>query len=222
FTEIELEEFTPEEAERLIRLKLEQFFGEETDTPADFMDMVTQRAAGNPFYIEEILNYLKDLGVDPHDAERLAGIDLPTSIYSLILSRIDQLNEHQQITLKVASVIGRLFRAAMVWGVYPELGELSGVQNYLEVLNAVELTALDKPEPELVYLFKHVVTQEVAYESLPYATRAALHEQIGGYIEANYGETLDQYLDLLALHYDRSENEDKKREYLRKAGEAAQ
>ena len=222
FIEIELEDFTPEEAERLIRLKLGQFFGEGMDPPAGFMDMVTQRAAGNPFYIEEILNYLKDLGVDPHDSQRLAGIDLPTSIYSLILSRIDQLNEHQQITLKVASVIGRLFRAAMVWGVYPELGELSGVQNYLEVLSAVELTALDKPEPELVYLFKHVVTQEVAYESLPYATRAALHEQIGGYIESNYGETLDQYLDLLALHYDRSENKEKKREYLRKAGEAAQ
>ncbi|MBF8286182.1 MAG: adenylate/guanylate cyclase, partial [Anaerolineales bacterium] len=86
----------------------------------------------------------------------------------------------------------------------------------------MDLTPQDAPEPELTYLFKHIVTQEVAYESLPYAMRAILHDQIGQYIERTYSQTLDQYVDLLAHHYDRSQNEAKQREYLLKAGQAAQ
>lgn len=222
FVEVPLTDFTPQEAQQLIGHKLKQFFGEEAQAPAAFVDKITHRAAGNPFYIEEILNYLQVLGLDPQDSDRLAAIELPSSIFSLILSRMDQLNDRQQITLKVASVIGRLFRAAMVWGVYPELGDMSAVLSDLRTLCEMELTALDAPEPELVYLFKHILTQEVAYESLPFATRAALHGQIGAYIEKTFAGDLGRYVDLLAHHYDHSENDEKRREYLWRAGEAAQ
>ena len=85
----------------------------------------------------------------------------------------------------------------------------------------MELTLVDS-EPELTYLFKHIVTQEVSYESLPYATRAMLHEQVAQYLERFYAAQLDQFVDLLAFHYDRSSNEAKRREYLLKAAEAAQ
>lgn len=222
FTEFELADFTPEESRRLITFKLGQFLGPGSEVPPDCVAEITRRAAGNPFYIEEILNYLRDMGIDPRDAERLRTLDLPSSIYSLILSRLDQLSERQQITVRVASVIGRLFKAAMIWGVYPELGEMERVRADLERLSALELTAQERPEPELVYFFKHTMTQEVAYESIPYATRAALHEQIGQYLERTHPTALERYLDLLAFHYDRSSNADKRREYLIKAGREAQ
>jgi predicted ATPase/class 3 adenylate cyclase len=222
FTEIELSEFTPQEAERLIALKLSQFFGPQTEVPPGLVERITARAQGNPFYIEELLNYLRDRGIAPQDSEALERLDLPTSLHSLILSRLDQRTESQKITLRVASVIGRLFRAALLWGMYPELGAPERVKADLEALCRRDLTVPDTPEPELSYLFRHIVTQEVAYESLPYATRAMLHEQLAQYIERTYSEPLEQYVDLLAYHYDRSQNEDKKREYLRKAGEAAQ
>lgn len=222
FLEVTLADFTTQEAQTLIAMKLRQFFGEDADAPQAFLEKITSRAAGNPFYIEEILNYLQDLQIDPHDTQRLADLDLPSSIYSLILSRMDQLNERQQITLKVASVIGRLFPAAMVWGVYPGLGEMQAILRDLQLLCEMELTALDAPDPELTYLFKHVLTQEVAYESLPFATRAALHGQIGAHIEEMYAGSLERYVDLLAFHYDRSENEAKRRQYLLKAGQVAQ
>ncbi len=221
-TEINLTEFTPEEAEQLISLKLAQFFEQTEKIPREMVARITTRAEGNPFYIEELLNYLHDQGIDPHDAQALRMLDLPTSLHSLILSRIDQLTESQKSTIKVASVIGRLFRAAMLWGVYPQLGDEQQVKVDLEILSQLDLTPLDTPEPELIYLFKNIVTQEVAYESLPYATRAMLHELIGQYIEAKYADSLNQYVDLLAHHYERSENEAKKRLYLFKAGEAAQ
>ena len=92
----------------------------------------------------------------------------------------------------------------------------------LDALSALDLTPLDTPEPELAYIFKHILTQEVAYETLSFATRAIVHDQIGQYIEKNYQEVLDQYIDLLAYHFERSENRSKKSEYLLKAAEAAQ
>ena len=222
FTEVPLKDFTPEEAERLIRLKLEQLTGSEQAVSAEFVERLTARAQGNPFYIEELLNYLQDKGIQPDDTKALASLDLPTSLHSLILSRIDQLNERQKITVRVASVIGRLFRFAWLWGVYPDLGNADRVKADLDDLHRLDLTPLDQPEPELVYMFKHIVTQEVAYESLLSSTRAVFHGQFGQFIEQVYADHLSQYLDLLAYHYYRSPNDDKKREYLRRAGEAAQ
>jgi tetratricopeptide (TPR) repeat protein len=222
FHEIRLVDFTPEEAERLIGLKLEQFFGPDTGVPGALVERITARAQGNPFYIEELLNYLRDRGVSPQDMVALEQLELPTSLHSLILSRLDQRTESQKVTLRVASIIGRLFRATLLWGMYPEIGTPERVKADLESLCFYDLTRVDTPEPELTYLFKHIVTQEVAYESLPYATRAMLHEQLAKFIERTFGEPLEQYVDLLAYHYERSENLPKKREYLLKAGEAAQ
>ena len=62
-------------------------------------------------------------GVDPHDERALGALELPDSLHSLILSRIDTLGEAPRRTLKVASVVGRVFRAPMLPGVYPELGD---------------------------------------------------------------------------------------------------
>ena len=222
FSEIELKEFSSQEAEQLITLKLAQFFGADIHVSTSFVERITDRAAGNPFYIEELLNYLRDQSIGPADTQALAEMDLPDSLYGLILSRVDKLTEQQKSIIKVASVIGRLFAAAMVWGVYPALGTLEAVLQDLGALSRLDLTTLDTPEPEMTYLFKHVITQEVAYESLLYATRATLHEQIGRFIERGHADKLDRFIDLLAFHYDRSENADKKREYLLKAGEAAQ
>ncbi|MDQ4077946.1 MAG: AAA family ATPase, partial [Chloroflexota bacterium] len=222
FTEIALQQFTVEEAEQLIALKLAQFFAAETAVPQHLVERVTSHAEGNPFYIDEFLNYVHDRGIDPQDTAAVAELELPASLHSLVLSRVDQLSEGRKITLKVASVIGRLFRTSMLWGVHPQSKAFDRVRRDLNVLSELDFTPLDTPDPEETYLFKHIVTQEVAYESLPFATRAMLHNQIGQYIEQGYADTLDQFVDLLAHHYWHSDNDKKKREYLFKAGDAAQ
>ncbi|NJN54130.1 MAG: AAA family ATPase [Anaerolineae bacterium] len=214
FNEVLLTEFTPQEAQTLMQLKLAQLFGEETAVSPHFVERITTKADGNPFYIEELLNYLQDRHIDPQAADALAALELPDSLHSLILSRIDQLSEGQKSTIKIASVIGRLFRVALLWGAYPELGDSTHVQADLEALRQLELTALDTPEPELTYIFKHVVTQEVTYESLPYATRARLHTQIGEYIERTYAELLNAYVPILAHHFSHGLDEAKQRRYL--------
>ena len=214
FTRIELPELTKAEAESAIRAKLAQLYPARSGTlPVGLVDTVMGRAQGNPFYLEELLNYVRDRGLDPSDIQ---NIELPDSLHTLILSRIDQLSEQEKTTLRVASIVGRLFRAAWLNGYYPELGSFPQVKAVLDQLDTLDITPLDS-EPELTYLFKHIVTHEVTYESLPYATRARLHEQL-----AKYLENADASVDAIAFHYGRSENKEKQREYLRKAGEAAQ
>lgn len=222
FTEIALADLPQPDAEQLVTLKLAQLSGSGEEPSSALIGQVLARGEGNPFFIVELINYLRDRGIDPQDPTALDQLDLPTSLESLILSRIDQLTESQKITLKVASIVGRIFRYAWLWGVYPQLGLPDQVNDDLRRTDALELTALDSTEPETVYLFKHIVTQEVTYESLVSSTRSQLHEQLARFVERTYASELDPYVDLLAFHYERSQNEPKKREYLRRAGDLAQ
>jgi class 3 adenylate cyclase/tetratricopeptide (TPR) repeat protein len=221
FRELPLDSLLPDEVALLVRLKLAQFVGNQGSVPEELVAQIHERAQGNPFYVEELLNYLRDQGIDPRDPAALAQRELPASLHSLILSRVDRLSESQKSLLKIASVIGRLFRAAILWGIDAFFGQQAQVRRDLDDLSALDLTPLDSPEPELTYLFKHIVTQEVTYESLPFATRAVIHEQIGQYLEQNR-TTQEQLVDLLAFHYDRSTNLAKRAEYLERAGLAAQ
>ena len=138
-----------------------------------------------------------------------------------MLSRIDTLTEAPRRTLKVASVVGRSFRAPALPGAYPELGTIDDVRAHLGTLRQLDLVTPDREDDES-YLFKHAVTQEVAYESLPYALRAALHGDVGRYIERHERDSIERSLDLLAHHFWHSDDEPRKRLYLRRAGDAAQ
>lgn len=220
FSELPLSDFTPEEAAQLIALKLAQIADDTAPPPAALVEQITARTEGNPLYIEELINYLHDRGLNPRDTADLERIALPASLHSLILDRVDQLSESQQVTLKVASIIGRLFLVAWLWGVYPTLGEPAQVKKDLEALHRLDLTPRDTPEPQLAYLFKHQATWEVAYESLTYATRAQFHEQLAHWLETT-NSVQEPPIALLAYHYGRSANTAKQREYYRQAADAA-
>jgi adenylate cyclase len=223
FTLLNLTELTPAQIEQAQRAKLAQLYPEWRGTvPKGLLERVIVQAQGNPFYAEELLNYLHDRDLDLRDQAILNKVELPASLNSLVISRIDQLAASQQLTIKVSSVLGRVFRFEHLLGYYPELGEQTKVKSDLENLSTLDLTPLDTPEPELAYLFKHLITHDVAYELLPYTTRARLHEQYAAFLETRAGEGVETILDQLAYHYDRSENLSKKCDYLVKAGAAAQ
>ena len=187
----------------------------------EVIEKITAKAQGNPFYLEETVHLLHSKGVDGSDALAVDALQIPDSLHSLILSRIDRLTEEEKTTLKVASVIGRLFKARWVWGSYPQVGVPESVQEYLQNLSRLELTPLERSEPELEYIFKHITTQEVAYESLAFATRAVLNENVGHFIEERYGHELSQYVNELAHYYGRSRNTAKQCTYFRQAADSA-
>jgi class 3 adenylate cyclase/tetratricopeptide (TPR) repeat protein len=220
FSSIQLARLDDREAALLIAAKLQQILGSGTEPPAPLVELVLRRSQANPLYIEELLNYISSQSIDPADVAALGRLELPESLSSLILSRIDQLPEDPRRTLKVASVLGWTFRAPLLPHVYPELGDLPAVEEQLDHLSRADLVVPDV-EADRSWLFKHVITQEVAYESLPFAIRESLHESTARAIETTDPATVEQHLDLLAHHYWHSANLDKKREYLERAGEAA-
>ena len=223
YVEIALDELQPADLAELARGRLAQLPGAQgRGAPAALVARMVAQAEGNPFYLEELINFIRYNGIDPDDQAALDRLELPSSLQSLVLSRLDQLGESQKTTLKVASVIGRVFRNAWLWGVYPDLGAPGHVVDDLARLTEQEFTAPATGEGEPAHAFKHIITQNVVYESLLHVVRAELHAQVGAYIEESYPDRLGQFVDLLAFHYDRSELTDKRRLYLRRAGEAAQ
>ena len=103
-----------------------------------------------------------------------------------------QLPEDAKTTLKVASVIGRVFTDSWIWGSYAQAGTPTQVKQNLDDLRSLDLTPLYQQETEeTTYIFKHITTQEVAYESLAFSTRALLHEQVGLYIEQEHVDHFD-------------------------------
>jgi adenylate cyclase len=220
FSELEIAELAPDEAEELIRKRLEPLLGAGSEPPRALVDLVTTRSQGNPFYVEELLNYVQGQGIELRDESAIRDVELPESLHSLILSRVDTLSEAPRRTLKVASVVGRSFVAPALPEIYPELGTLGDVREHLRMLGSLDLVRLDREDDE-AYIFKHVVTQEVTYESMPFSIRGELHERVGGHIEQTEADAIERNLDLLAHHYWHSENLEKKRHYLVRAGEAA-
>ena len=123
YTEIQLQPLNSEAAAQFAALKLAQLLGGAAEVAPGLVERIIAQAEGNPFYIEELLNYLHFQHVDFRDSAALTQLELPDSLQRLVLSLIDQLSESQKITVKVASIIGRIFRAAWLQGMYPDLDQ---------------------------------------------------------------------------------------------------
>ena len=199
-----------------------------TELPEPAANLIREKAQGNPFYGEELAYSLRDTGtiqlVD--GAYRMATgddpgvLDMPDTIQGVVTSRIDRLTPGQQLTLKVASVIGRVFPLRALRDVYPLHDDRSVLSGQLEGLRRLDLTQLHTPEPELAYVFKHAITQDVAYNMLLFAQRRELHREVARWYEHAFADD-SPYLPLLAYHWTRAEEPVKATEYLDRAGEQA-
>jgi predicted ATPase/class 3 adenylate cyclase len=221
FQEVHLAELANTDAQLVLRAKLEELFGTSVQPADELVALVLERAQGNPFYLEELLNYIHGHGIDPADPAALAHLDIPDTLFRLVQSRIDMLEEGPRTALKVASVVGRTFETPFVQGVYPEHGSVEEIEVRFEAARQADILRIDRVEDQS-WLFRHVVARDVAYDSLPFAMRAHLHDRVGAYLESDGPQAIERNLDLLAYHYWLGESDAKKREYAVRAGIAAQ
>jgi predicted ATPase/class 3 adenylate cyclase len=196
--------------------------------PSELEALILRRAQGNPFYVEEVVHMLRERGylISENGGYRLAGdvssIEIPETINGVVMSRIDSLDEGSRTVLRVASVIGRVFAYDPLKAIYPQPISHPALQRRLDTLRRVDLTPLEENEPNLRYVFKHILTQEVAYESLLHARRRDLHGQVALFYETTYAERgLEEYFDFLAYHFGRSIHREKAIEYAIRAGDRA-
>jgi class 3 adenylate cyclase/tetratricopeptide (TPR) repeat protein len=202
--------------------------------------LIREKSEGHPFFAEELAYALRDSGilvienqeckVSPHFGH-FEDLTLPDTLQAAITNRIDSLDPSQQLTLKVASVIGRIFALRVLQAVHPIESDRALLPNYMEALTRLSLTLVESDAPDLSYIFKHAVTQEVAYNLMLYSQRRQLHQAVAEWIEQNHSENLESYYTLLAHHWSQAaempnaaHNEriiEKAVEYLEKAGEQA-
>jgi class 3 adenylate cyclase/tetratricopeptide (TPR) repeat protein len=199
------------------------------DLPEPVTQLIQEKAQGNPFYSEELAYALRDAGLIlvENDRCRIApGVDwqsvsVPDSVQGVVTSRIDRLSPELQLTVKVASVIGRVFAVRLLHDVHPIERDRAGLMDYLQTLEHLDLTALETPAPDLAYLFKHIITQEVAYNLMLFAQRQQLHHAVAEWYERNYAADLSPFYPLLAHHWRRAQEPVKTADYAEKAGEQA-
>jgi class 3 adenylate cyclase len=178
--------------------------------PPEIGRLIREKSEGHPFFAEELAYALRDTGIIQIEGQtcrlssRFTNIDeisLPDSLQAAITSRIDALNPSQQLTLKVASVIGRIFALRLLREIYPVEAERPALAGHLEALTSLNLTVVESEEPDLEYIFKHAVTQEVAYNLMLFSQRRQLHETVAAWIEDHSRTDLSQNYTLLAYHW---------------------
>ena len=217
--ELRLSALGEDPARLLAAEELAGLYGGADLVPAGLVDLVVQRADGNPLWVRELCRYLHERAESGStDADSL---DLPDTLHGLVLSRIDGLPETPRRTAKVASVVGQAFSAGLARQAYPDLGAAGEVRRALQALDRRQVA---RPEDlgEDLWAFTHALLHDVAYETLPFAMRSILHHRVAEAIVAGALGDPGRHLDALAHHYWHSDDDDAKRRWLRRAGEAAQ
>lgn len=207
------------------------------DLPAETRKLITERAEGNPFFIEEVVRSFIDAGaVEFVDGryrvtDKIESVVIPGTVQEVVMARVDRLDESTRHLLQVASVIGRNFYHRIIAEILrrqgqfdDELdGELSTLKEKQLLLErkthwSVAIGELSVVE-ELEYIFKHALAQQTVYESLLHKTRKEFHASVGETIELLFGDRITDFYGMLAYHYDRAERLEKAEDYMFRAGE---
>jgi class 3 adenylate cyclase len=168
---------------------------------------ILARGEGNPFFLEEIVRRLADARlierVHGHWEVRgeVAGLEIPETVQGVILARIDLLSPPERRALQEAAVVGRVFWS----GAVGHLVDNAEPNELLQALCRRELVVERLSSAiagETEYAFKHVLTRDVAYESLPRRERARAHTRVAGWIEDVTRRRAPELAEILAHHYD--------------------
>jgi predicted ATPase/class 3 adenylate cyclase len=194
-------------------------------TPTELYEVVWQKAEGNPFYIEEVINSLIESEILTRDngnwklTRKITEADIPTTIQGVLTARVDRLGEHFKRSLQEASVIGRAF----LYKVLERITDIdSDVDQYLAGLEGLDLIRTQSMEPELEYIFKHALTQEVVYSGLLKKERQAIHERIGLATEQLFSDRLSEFYETLGYHFTRGKSVRKAVNYLALSAEKSE
>jgi class 3 adenylate cyclase/tetratricopeptide (TPR) repeat protein len=219
YAEINLRELNRLESKRLVEALLTI-----SNLPESVREMILEKSQGNPFFVEEVVRSLIDTGMVYREGDKwrahedIDSVKLPESIQSVLLSRIDRLEEKLKHVLQSASVIGRLFRRRLLEYTTKKEAEL---ESDLWKLQDLAFIYQERAIPEEEYSFKHVLTQETVYQNMLKRHRKRFHQQAAEAMEVLYQNSLDEYYEQLAYHWERTDDVEKAVEYLRKAGARA-
>ena len=187
--------------------------------------LILEKSEGTPFFLEEVVQTLAEEGVltgergHYRQEQDTTDLHIPPTVQGVLAARIDRLAGAEKELLQQLSVIGRQFPASLVKQVVSQTED--EIYRLLSSLQTKEFLYEQPAFPESEYLFKHALTQDVAYGTILHEQCTTLHERTAEAMEALYMDRLDDYCTELAHHYKQSGNTEKAVHYLHLAGQQA-
>jgi tetratricopeptide (TPR) repeat protein len=186
--------------------------------------ILAEKGEGNPLYVEEILRQLLETNgiVVAKGEARLSRPDVtvPATIHDIIAARTDRLAEPLKRTLQVAAVVGRRFGVTLVSRVLQIVPDQ--VAGNLQELHALDFVFPSAQDPEVMYSFKHALTQDVVYTGVLERRRRQYHTAAARGLEELYAGRVNDVVELLGYHFGRGQVWHKAATYQRQAGTKAQ
>ncbi|HOE64453.1 MAG TPA: tetratricopeptide repeat protein [Candidatus Sumerlaeota bacterium] len=212
---IKLEELSEKDSRELIA----EIMGTKS-VPMDLRNLILQKTEGNPFYIEEVILELQEKGLIEKKGKsyqlktKIEKISIPDTVEGVVLARIDRLERKVKQVLQCASVIGQEFR-------YHTLAQIAEVnknlQNYLISLVDGEYILEETAIPELMYIFKHIILRDVTYGTLLDKRKCFFHARVANALENLFEDRIEEFVEIIAHHYERGTIWDKAAYYLERA-----
>jgi class 3 adenylate cyclase/predicted ATPase len=157
-------------------------------------ERIREAAEGNPLFVEEMVALVKESGN--------GDVTVPPTIQALLAARLDQLDVSERGVLERGAVEGRIFHRGAVQALAPE--ELQTAARLTSLVRK-ELVRPDKAQfaGEDAFRFRHLLIRDAAYDALPKATRADLHERFARWLEG-HGTDLVELDEILGYHLEQA------------------
>jgi len=217
YAQLRLDPLGGESAESL----LDALIGQDAGL-ADLKRLVIARTEGNPFFMEETVQAMFENGALLRNgkvslAQPLSAITIPPSVRGILAARIDRLPGPHKELLQTLSIIGKEFPLRLVRQVLgTNEDELAPMMSELQLGEFI----YEQPAyPDIEYVFKHALTQEVAYDSVLSERRKLIHEKTAYALETMYAPQIDDHVTELAHHFSHSSNIEKAITYLVRSAE---
>ena len=222
YTEIRLQTLSANESGELVDSLLRI-----SDLPPDLRARIMDKSEGNPYFIEEVVRTLIDQGLviqdesgtHWHAAEGGSGFEIPENLQTLLVARMDRLEEAARRILQVASVVGRSFYYRILQRLV--VLALNDLNHHLLSLQRTQLIKEAARLPELEYMFRHALTQDAVYSTILLKQRRTFHRRVGEALENLFPDQLEELAPQLAVHFAESRQADKALAYYTLAGETA-
>ena len=217
YYEIQLKDLPMSEAQNMLKSLLNTEM-----LPEHLYSFIEQKTQGNPYYLEEMINSLIESDILVYKngqwmlSRDITETDIPVTIHGVLSARIDRLGIQFKRILQEASVIGRSF----LYRILESITDVNDdIEEYLKGLENLNLIKAQSIEPELEYIFKHALTQDVVYNGLLKKERQEIHQRIGLAIEKLFADRITEFYEILAYHFRKGRSKEKAVNYFMEAGD---
>ena len=181
------------------------------DLPSDVPERIARTSEGNPLFVEEILGMLIDDGIVTYEGGRwiatgdVSNVTVPPSINALLAARVDRLTPEERTVLEAAAVVGQSFFLGAVRDLVPA-DTRERVPSDLLALVRKELVRPERSTlaGEDAFRFRHLLIRDSAYDAIPKARRAELHERLADWLERVAGDSVFEQEEIVGHHLEQA------------------